>query len=219
MQRSLNPQAAYKKELWKKLDQAWMKEGLPGFLWYQHSAFRYAMVVVLAIVIVATGSTGVYAYSSPTVTEGTVLYPVKQQLEQVEARLQKTPEKKAAFLLKQIDRREAEKKVLEIRHREIKKINEVISRTEEQLEKESIILSTTTPGNENLVGKVAARLKKREERLQKRVEQLEKKNDRLEERAVSTTPEVEDVATGTLRKKNQPIRERIQDRLRERGDN
>jgi hypothetical protein len=32
-----------------------------------NSAFRYAMVVVLAIVIVATGSTGVYAYSSPAV--------------------------------------------------------------------------------------------------------------------------------------------------------
>lgn len=109
----IKPSKAFQKKLWVKLelDYAEMYPGLA--VWYQTRAFRYASVVVMIVLVLGSGGAGAYAYSSHSVTEGSILYPVKQKIEKVEGRLQKTPEEKARYYIKIINRREAELRILD----------------------------------------------------------------------------------------------------------
>ncbi len=126
MKRSLSPSSAFKKELLQHLGKSFENVALPVVFWYQTTFWRYSVAGFLGVVIM--GSTGVYAYASPNVSEGTVLYPLKEQIENIEEKLQTTPEKKAKFYLKKVERREAELKVLSAKktanYNTIKKIEE-----------------------------------------------------------------------------------------------
>lgn len=109
IKRSLSPSSAFKKKLFERLSESFENATLI-VPWYQKTFWRYSMAGFMGVVIV--GSTGVYAYASPNVSEGAVLYPLKEQIENIEEKLQTTPEKKAQFYLKKVERREAELKVL-----------------------------------------------------------------------------------------------------------
>lgn len=76
-------------------------------------AFSYrAVALSLLLVILAGSATGTYAYSSPEVVRGNILYPVKRGIEKVEARLVKTPQAEVVFHNKLAERRLAEADVL-----------------------------------------------------------------------------------------------------------
>lgn len=168
---------SFKKRLAGNLAAALHASETPGVSWYSSPTFRYAFAIVLAVVVVAAGTTGAYAYTSPTVTAGTPLYTVKLTLEKVEERLQKSPEAKAAFLLKKIDRREAEKKVLETKHTATRVVNQEISQTEVELAQAARTLPTSTLAAP-LGKKIIDRLEKRAERLKKQEENRHGNNEK-----------------------------------------
>jgi hypothetical protein len=68
------------------------------------SAFRYVFAAV-ALILVAGFGTTTYAYTSPSVTEGDALYPIKTRIESVEGGFQHTPEAQARFQARMMNRR------------------------------------------------------------------------------------------------------------------
>lgn len=82
---------------------------------YPGSWFSWNRVVAIpmaTMLIFVTTGTGVYAYSSPEVTDGTKLYPVKQGIELIEKRLHFGPESEAQFRAKMMERRIQEGEVM-----------------------------------------------------------------------------------------------------------
>lgn len=76
-----------------------------GFLqaFFSGNSFKFA---VSTLVVILTFSTTSYAYTSDAVTEGSILYPVKRGIEQLqESILVQTPEQKVEFYEKLADRR------------------------------------------------------------------------------------------------------------------
>ena len=67
--------------------------------------FRFATSGVVALIVVFGLGTGVFAYESPSVTEGHPLNFVKENVEKVEERFAQTPEARAKFHAKMSDRR------------------------------------------------------------------------------------------------------------------
>lgn len=108
--RRLNPTRKFKKQLLVKLEDRIAPS--VGYVWYREFWVKYAVSGVAGFVGVASVATSVYAYSSPSVTEGTMLYPLKKAVETLEETTKTTPEAKAKFYLKQVARREAEKEVI-----------------------------------------------------------------------------------------------------------
>ena len=129
--RSASPSSQFKQELWNRLEQNLSAE--PVFL-YQQVWFKWSLVGVASLLVVASFGTGVYAYNSPEITENNPLYAVKQIIEKVEEVAKITPEAKARFLIKKISRREAEKKIMERRGQALERIEQKIEKTTEQLE-------------------------------------------------------------------------------------
>ncbi len=219
--KSLSARPGFKQELWQRLDGAFEPGTRPESVWYRHFSVRFAIVLVIAAMLVGTGATGVYAYSSPQVTDGTVLYPVKQSIERVEEKLQTTPEKKAAFLLKQIDRREAEKKVLLAKRKPLQKVNSAIVQVERKLEVTNAALEVTPKKNPVLLQKVQDRLNERKDRLKKIKDQIKNRhNDREESMPTSTlrqklldTYEHEVEASTPEKKLRERLRERAQENI------
>lgn len=100
--RQAAPSYLFKGYLWDRL-----ADELPALTWQQRFGLGFRKVAYsLAITVPClTFGTGAYAYTSPTVTEGTTLYPVKQQIERLEGTMAKTHEERAAFHLKMYERR------------------------------------------------------------------------------------------------------------------
>lgn len=141
-QKELSPNNKFKVALKNKLNTAWDSKYATNMNWYQTVWFKRAAAFTSVIVIGGSLVTCSYAYSSPDVTEGTPLYPIKQEIEKVEETVQVTPEAKAKFLLKQIDKREAEVVVMEKRGQrldsvdnQIQKVADKLQRVEKKLEK------------------------------------------------------------------------------------
>ena len=112
LKREMGLNQAFKSSLRKDLNKAWeAKYGRAP--WYQMSLAHPSAVLSL-FALFLTGGSAVYAYSNPAVTEGTAFYPVKKAMETVEEAVKVTPEAKAKFYLKKIERRETERQVLEL---------------------------------------------------------------------------------------------------------
>lgn len=134
----INPSRKFKKDLWKELDNKWNKLDLPPYSFYQTRVFRNAAVVAIFVILVSGGGTGAYAYASSSVTEGTKLYPVKQQIEKIEERLNHSPHSKAKYYLKMVERRERElQHIRKFRNNE-KKTIEGLNNMNKKLEKTRI---------------------------------------------------------------------------------
>lgn len=206
MKQDLAPSKVFKAGLWRDLSRAWNAQyGRPSWLQIGllHKGAALAVVALLLI-----GSTGAYAYVSPEVTEGTMLYPLKQAVESVEEAAKITPEARAKFYLKQIKRREREKekmaappvnddivqknkapepflrknnnraRAIEVR---MEKIEKSIGRAEEQLEKAGEVIEKIGSKNVKLREEVKTRLQIRVERRKKQLEEkIEKQKERVE---------------------------------------
>jgi predicted nuclease with TOPRIM domain len=107
----------------------------------------------------------VYAYSSPSVTEETSLFVIKNSLETIEERLQRTPERRARFYLKKLERREAESEVLRQRHRALEGTENRIKKIENQLERMQGELEYVGSNDIVLKDKIKLRLEYRKNRL------------------------------------------------------
>ncbi|MSU75668.1 MAG: hypothetical protein EXS55_04100 [Candidatus Magasanikbacteria bacterium] len=166
--RRLSSGVAFKRSLRRQLDSAW--RGRYGTTpWYRVHIIRWTSALTTGVVLAGSVSTGAYAYVSPTVTDGTALYPVKQVLEQIEERVQRTPTAKARFYVKQIERREAEKTVLQRQAKQSIRAEAQIEKLEERLDTIHKLVSTSTfEANPKLKKKIEQRLQERQERLQDR---------------------------------------------------
>ena len=108
MKRSLNPDRLFKANLLKKLNVAWDNTYNVKYAWHQTVWFKHATGFASVVLMAGSLGAGAYAYTSPQVTEGNVLYPIKQNLEKIEEIAQITPEAKAKFYLKKIERQTKE---------------------------------------------------------------------------------------------------------------
>lgn len=127
IKRSLSPSTVFKASLQKDLNKAW--DAKYGKVSWVQTGVMYRAGAMAVAVLVLVGSGGAYAYNSPDVTEGNIFYPVKKAIENVEEKTRITPEAKAKFLLKKIERREAE------RERLVKNENKVIKNQNLEIEK------------------------------------------------------------------------------------
>lgn len=178
---NLNPSRKFKKELWHELETKWQSEFKVDFYWYQTKVFRFAAVAVVAIIICSSFGTGAYAYSSPKVTEGTKLYAIKQKIERVEEKLKFTPTAKAKFYLKQINKREAEKRVLQKIKREVVSTNKRIDMAEKQLEKVAELINKKPIKNQALKNRVDNHLRQRRKFLERQKSILKNKEEKLKQ--------------------------------------
>ncbi len=186
VQKSLSPGSQFKAGLFKKLSAVWDSTYNVKYAWYQTVWFKHATGFASVVLMAGSLGTGAYAYSSPQVTEGNVLYPIKQNLEKIEEKTQTTPEAKAKFYLKQIQRREEEKTVLKksgVEITKIEKVNQSIEQTEDQLEETDKITKKVSPEDiklhEEVVSRLQARAEKRQEKLQKQAERLKNREEKL----------------------------------------
>ena len=103
MKRSVRPTAAFRSRLMSELSLAYdQKYGCP-----QRRPFwvRAGSVAMASLALFFTVGTGVYAYESPTVSEGHPLYFVKSGLESVRGGFARSPEERAAFHAEMMERR------------------------------------------------------------------------------------------------------------------
>ena len=110
------------------------------------------VAAVALVVLVASVGVSSYAYASDEVLPDTPLYPVRQTLEQVEARLATTP----------IQKRKVVRKMVERRQKEIQKLKELKRPVPVQMKKYLRTVTTTTPA---LIEREERRAIRREQRL------------------------------------------------------
>ncbi len=96
---------AYRKDLWVQLSESFDQEYAQVRCSHR---FRFASAGLLAIVLMTTMGTGVYAYESPDVVDGHALYPMKAGIESVQSVMAKSPEARARFHAKMMSRRLSE---------------------------------------------------------------------------------------------------------------
>lgn len=94
---------------------------------HRYATFRRVAVGLAIMVPILFGGTSVYAYSSASVTEGNVLYPVKRGIESMQLRWRHAPDDVAAYRLELYGRRldEAER-LLESREAMIRALNDAV---------------------------------------------------------------------------------------------
>lgn len=94
---------------------------------HRHVTFRRTAVGLAIALPILFGGTSVYAYSSTSVTEGSVLYPVKRGIESMQLRFRSEPSDLAAYRLELYERRldEAER-LLESREAMIETLNAAV---------------------------------------------------------------------------------------------
>ena len=91
---------------------------------YRQHAFRFAVAGMASLLVVLGTGTSVYAYDSPTVSDGHPLYSIKQGIERIEERFAATPEMRAEFHAKMMERRMAEAERLDESKEQIPQILE-----------------------------------------------------------------------------------------------
>ena len=103
------PNRAFIKRLWQQIDAELPAPTMQARIsWFA----RRTAVALVVIVSFLTMGTGANAYSSPTVTQDSTLYPVKQQLERMEKSFARSAEARADFHLKMYQRRLEETEML-----------------------------------------------------------------------------------------------------------
>lgn len=133
VRRAARPSRAERQRIWETVAKQLGSQG-GAISWYYQSWFRVSIAALVGIVLISFG-TGAYAYSSPDVTAGAVLYPVKLALENVEEKIKFSPAARARFYLKKIERREAEKATLQKKNKPSATLDSQINTAEIKLEK------------------------------------------------------------------------------------
>lgn len=193
--KALKPSRVFKLNLWKDLDNAWQRTHQRNNFWYQNRIFRYGMVALAVVTFFVSSGVGVYAYNSSGVTEGTALYPIKKAIEKVEEKTKKTPEAKARFYLKQIDRREAEKRILEKKNKkeiQLYQLEEKIKNNENKLLEITEQLASST-----LKDELKQRLEKHQLKLKEKIEKTEDKIETINLKLKEKINQEETISTST----------------------
>ena len=138
--RRLSANRQFRRALWRSLEARWDSLQLPAYAWYQTHLFRSLAAGVSSLLITVSFATGAFAYVSPTVTDGTALYPVKRTLEKVVEKTKRTPESRSMFYIKQVKRREQELHVLQEQQKPIQTVEASIHQLEGKLEDEQVSL-------------------------------------------------------------------------------
>jgi hypothetical protein len=162
-----SPRKSFKKVLWRELDDVWQTVGFKNYFWYQQPYFRFAVVVIVVLAILGSLGTGAFAYASPRVATGSVLYPLKQNIEKLEEKIKITPTAKAKFYLKQLQRREVEKTVLTNAQKDIYSTEKKIEAIEKNLERASEWVEKKQINNSRLENNIKDRLEKRKQIIKK----------------------------------------------------
>jgi hypothetical protein len=186
IRRQLSPDRGYKAVLWNKLSNQWHAVYRHDFRWYQTLVFRVTVASIAGLLVLGSFSTAAYAYVSSEVYESTLLYPVKQVLEKVEGLMKVTPAAKAAFNLKKISRREAEKTVVENKlgkaSTKLEKINSRIEKIEDDLVVSADKIDEIKAQDTDLAKKVENQLEKRKVRLENKIEKNNEHLDKVGEK-------------------------------------
>ena len=207
LKKSMGPSVAFKVSLHKDLVKSWDAKFGNTVPWYQ-LGMRHAAAGFTAITLLLTGGGGVYAYNNPEVTEGSPLYSIKQAIETIEEVTKTTPEAKAKFYLKKIERREAEQQVLERKNPlpKIKKEIKEISNVESDVK---IDASSTLDVKEDIKEKIKIEVAERKiKRTQKAIEKTEKELEKT--RQIIERTESKDI------KLREELKKRAERRLEER---
>lgn len=117
LRRKARPSKEFRAALWYKLSERLettvVKSSFKS-LWFQ-PVFQYAVAPICLVLLFGLG-TGAYAYSSATVNEASPLYGLKKGLEKMEEQLARSPEKRAIFQIKKMQRRAAELETLQAKN-------------------------------------------------------------------------------------------------------
>ncbi len=214
-QRALNPDREFKAVLFKKLDIIWDDTYNVKHVWYHTAWFKHAAGFAVVVLIAGNLGTGVYAYTNPEVTAGSVLFPIKEGLENIEEKIQITPEAKAKFYLKKIERREMERAA--IQKNDLKDLPVEVKKEIEKGNKD--IKNTEDPkDSENIVKEVQDFRIKKEENLKMRIEVAKRKIQKTE-KAIEKTEEQLEKTREIMEKnnsKNIKLREELKKRLEQR---
>lgn len=157
----LKPNKQFKRALGADLSRALEARYQTNYYWYQRTVFRLAAIGMLAALIIIGSGTGVYAYYNPEVIDGEALYPVKRGLEKAEELITVTAEGKAKLYLKKIQRREAERAVLEIKRQKLEKIDSQLKNIKKDLERAGDRLDDRKDSAKALKLKIKEKLKQR----------------------------------------------------------
>lgn len=134
LRKATAPRKEFKTALWSELSSAWDAE-YPSMRFSWTKAFA---VPVAVMVVFVTMGMGTYAYASPGVTDGTALYPVKQGMERVESQFRFSPQARARFHVRMVERRIAEGEVMlrrgQLTDQQIERIKNELGMTQEQLQ-------------------------------------------------------------------------------------
>lgn len=184
VKRFANPSNVFKRGLQKKLETSWNDKYAMRIYWFQTRIFKFTAAGMIAVILAGSFGTGTYAYYSPEVTEGSVLYPVKSTIEKIEEKTKRNPEAQAKFYLKQMEKREAEKKRLEEKKKVVENLDVQIEKIGEKLEQINTKLQREDLKDKKLKPQI-------EQRLQERKKMLEEKQKRFEDKILEMDQRVQ----------------------------
>lgn len=187
VKRSTSPSGVFKRGLQKKLETVWNGRYTTKVYWFQTRIFKFTAVSMIAVLLAGSFGTGAYAYYSPEVTEGSVLYPVKSSIEKLEEKTKRNPEAQAKFYLKQLQRREAEKKRLEEKNKIVENLDIQIEKIGEKLEQVNTKLQNQELKDKQLKPQIEQRLQERKKILEEKQTRFESKKQEMEQRTQERT--------------------------------
>ncbi len=114
LKKQSKPSAEFEKVLWAKLSNAYDHQ-YPSMIFCIRHRFAVPLAVLCLFALTGVGS---YAYGSPAVTEDHVLFPIKDGMEHMQEWMHRSPEERAEFHSRMIERRIEEGEFL-IHHNEV----------------------------------------------------------------------------------------------------
>lgn len=136
IKKTASPSRQFRAALWQKLSEEpemlkQVQHDDEEVYFWQMPTMRYAAVALSLVLALGLG-TSVYAYSSPEVNEAHPLYGLKKEIEKIEERVvARTPERQAAWQVKQMERRLAEIERLQAKKLNFEKTLDELNKTEE----------------------------------------------------------------------------------------
>lgn len=158
---ALGPTAIFKRGLARRLSDEWARRYGSAVLWYRTNAFKWSLSVAAMLMIFVAG-TSAYAYTDPGVSDGNILYPIKHGIEKVAEKMQKTPEQKATFYLKQLERRKEEAALLAADHKDTEAVSKHIDQIENKIQKTEPQLAESADEDSSVWQEVENHLQERE---------------------------------------------------------
>jgi len=175
VKRVSTPSDIFKHNLQKKLEVALVNKYKVEIFWFQTRVFKFTAAIMVVVILAGSFGTGTYAYYSPEVVEGNVLYPVKNTIEKIEEKTKRTPESQAKFYLKQIQRREAEKIKMEEKQKVVENLDVQIEKIGNKLEQINNKIKAEDLRDKKLKPQIESKLQERKQILEENKLKIENK--------------------------------------------